>query len=194
MSSLQRRIVFRWTSAPSLISIMILLASTTITVVFMIDYLAMRGLEYRVYQLDTLLTIPYLYLPLIGFLVFVISCWMYLTGARAIVVVKPGMRPPAEVLPVRMLEGAFLILTVLAGSLYLPYVFGSNWMLKKITWMRAISPELGGFVSWFYSNTLPLMALPPLWKYFASSLMSLFLVAATVLVVARGRARPSRRR
>jgi hypothetical protein len=173
---------------------MILLASTAIIVVFTIDYLAMRGLEYRFYLLDTSIMIPYLYMPLIGFLTFILSCWMYLTRARANIVVKPGMRPPAEILPLRMLEGAFLMLTVLSGSLFLPYVFGSNWMLKNLMGMKSISPVPGGLVSWFYSGALPLMALPPLWKYFASSLFSILAVAATVLVVARRPARPSRRR
>ncbi|MEM3004672.1 MAG: hypothetical protein QXK96_05195 [Candidatus Bathyarchaeia archaeon] len=191
---MQRRIVFRWTSTPSLVSIMILLASTAVTVAFTIEYLVMRGLEYRIHRLDASLTIPYLYLPLIGFLAFTLSCWMYLTRARANVVVKPGIRPPAEVMPIRMLEGVFLILTVLSGSLYLPYVFGSNWMLKNLTGMRAISSDLGNFVSWFYSRALLIMALPPLWKYFASSILSPLVVAVTVLAVARRPARPVRRR
>lgn len=161
---------------------------------FHVDYLVARGLEYKTYQLDTFLTIPYLYVPLIGFLVVALSSWTYLTRARATIMAKPGVRPPAGILPVRMFEGVFIILAVLSGSLYLPYVFGSNWMLNNLVGMKLSFPGLSGFISWYYSGALAVMALEPFWKYFLSSVLSLAVIAAAVLLIARKPARPARTR
>lgn len=107
---------------------------------------------------------------------------------------KPGVRPPAEILPLRMFEGVFVLLAVLSGSLYLPYVFGSNWMLNGLVGMKASFPGLSGFISWYYSRALVVMALAPLWKYFLSGLLSLAVTAAAVLLIGRRPMRITRTR
>jgi hypothetical protein len=93
-----------------------------------------------------------------------------------------------------MFEGVFIILAVLSGSLYLPYIFGSNWMLNSLAAMKSSFPGLSGFVSWYYSGALVVMGLAPLWKYFLSSVLSLAIIAAAVLLIARKPARPARTR
>lgn len=190
MSIVPRRIVFRWTSAPSLASIILLIASTVFVEAFFADYSLARGLEYKSLGLDTYVEIPYLYLPFVGALAVMLSSWMYMARGRAVIQAKPGLPLPPTILPVRMFEAVFILSAILAGSLYLPYVLGSNWMLNSLYATAASFPALKGLVTWFYSGASTMMGLKPIWKYALSNSLSCMFVVATAFVVAR---RPTRR-
>ena len=184
MSTAPRKIVFRWISTASLISMLILAVSTILIQIYLTDYLMARGLEYRTYQLAQYLSIPYLYIPLVGFLAVMLFSWVYLMRVRSFVQAKPGVRLPSVIAPLRMIELASLLLAVLAGSLFIPYVLGSNWMLSNFFKTKSSIPALSGLYSSYYGAATPMMDLAPLWKYFISNMLSNIIVVAAALIMA----------
>ncbi|MCW4042272.1 MAG: hypothetical protein NWE90_00940 [Candidatus Bathyarchaeota archaeon] len=184
MSKVPRRIIFKWTSASSLFSILLLIASTILIQLFLIQYLANRGLEFKLFIIDGL-TIPYLYFPLIGFVAVMLSSWTYLTEKRATILTKPGTSIPIMILPVRMFEAAFILLAMLTGLLFLPYVLGSNWMLGILFSIQSSIPALKAAITGFYGSFSSLMGLAPIMKFFFSNFISFLIIACTVIIIGR---------
>ena len=194
MSIAPRRVLLRWTSTTSLLTIMILTVSTLVIEIFFTDYLVARGLEYKTYQLTQYLTIPYPYIPLVGFLAVVLFSWTYLVKMRSFVLARPGAPLPKIILPIRMFEIAFVLLTVLACSLFIPYILGSNWMLRNFFIAKSSIPALSGLYSAYYGAIPAMMTLAPLWKYFLSNMLSYTIVVVAVLIIARKTVRRARPR
>jgi len=193
LSKVPRRIIFKWTSASSLFSILLLIASTILIQLFLIQYLANRGLEFKLFIIDGL-TIPYLYFPLIGFVAVMLSSWMHLTEKRATVLAKPGTNIPIMILPVRMFEAAFILLAMLTGLLFLPYVLGSNWMLGISFSIQSSIPTLKTAITGFYGSFSSLMGLAPIMKFFFSNFISFLIIACTVIIIGRKSRRHIKRR
>ncbi len=194
MSTMQRRIIFRWTSTPALASILILVVATVLVEIFFIDYLAATGLEYLSYPLDSLPAIPYVYIPIIGFLAVMLSSWTYLTEARSFIRAKRGVAISYTIMPARMFEAAFILLAVLAAALYLPYILASNWMINNLFSLKQSSSAFAAPLSWFYSGASGAMDLSPIWKYVLSNLAAYIIIVVVVLVFASGSRRRIRTR
>ena len=193
LSKVPRRIIFKWTSASSLFSIFLLIASTILIQLFLIQYLVARGLEFKLFIMDGL-AIPYLYFPLIGFVAVMLSSWMYLTEKRATIHAKPGTSIPIMVLPVRMFEAAFILLAMLTGLLFLPYVLGSNWMLGILFSIQSSIPALTTAITGFYGYFSSLMGLAPIMKFFFSNFISFLIIACTAIIIGRKSRRRIKRR
>ena len=193
MSSVPRRIIFKWTSASSLFSILLLIVSTILIQLFLIQYLVDRGLEFKLFIIDGS-TIPYLYFPLIGFVAVMLSSWMYITEKRAIILAKPGINIPIMILPVRMFEGTFILLAMLTGLLFLPYILGSNWMLGILFSIQSSIPALKTTITGFYGYFSSLMGLAPIMKYFFSNFISVLIIACTAIIIGRKSRRRIKRR
>jgi hypothetical protein len=194
LSIAPRRILLRWTSTASQLTILILTVSTLLIEVFFTDYLVARGLEYKTYQLTQYLTIPYPYIPLVGFLAVILFSWTYLVKVRSFVLARPGASLPKIILPIRMFEIAFVLLTVLACSLFMPYILGSNWMMHNFFNAKSSIPSLSGLYSSYYGAAPAMMMLAPLWKYFLSNMLSYIIVVVAALIMARKTARRARPR
>lgn len=184
LSKVPRRIIFKWTSASSIFSILLLIASTILIQSFLIQYLIDRGLEFKLFMIDGL-TIPYLYFPLIGFVAVMLSSWMYLTEKRTIIHAKPGTNIPIMILPVRMFETAFVLLAMLTGLLFLPYVLGSNWMLGIIFSIQYSIPALKTAITGFYGYFSNVMGLTPIMKFFFSNFFAFLIIACTAIIIGR---------
>ncbi|MCK5627565.1 hypothetical protein KAI23_06320 [Candidatus Bathyarchaeota archaeon] len=193
MSKVPRRIIFEWTSASSLFSILLLIASTILIQLFLLQYLVNRGLEFKLFIIDGL-AIPYLYFPLIGFVAVMLSSWMYLTEKRATILAKPGTNIPIMILPVKMLETAFILLCMLTGLLFLPYVLGSNWMLGISFSIQSSIPALKTAITGFYESFSSLMGLTPIMKFFFSNFISFLIIACTAILIGRKSRRRIQRR
>ncbi|WP_455278395.1 hypothetical protein [[Eubacterium] cellulosolvens] len=193
MSTVPRRIIFKWTSTSSLLSILLLIISTILIQLFLIQYLVNRGLEFKLFIIDGL-TIPYLYFPLIGFVAVMLSSWMYITEKRAIILAKPGTDIPIMVLPVRMFEASFILLAMLTGLLFLPYVLGSNWMLEILFPIQSLIPALKTAITGFYGSFSSLMGLTPIMKFFFSNFISFLIIACTAIIIGRKSRRRIKRR
>lgn len=185
MSVVQRRIILKPTSPTSLISIVILLASTVLIEIYFTDYLKVRGLEFKSYQFAALPAIPYLYLPIIGFVAVMLSSWMYLARARLVVQAKPGVQLNSTILPARTFEATFVLMTIQVAALFVPYVLGSNWMLNELSSVTTIILGLRVLYLWFYGTIAPMMGLDPIWKYFASNAVSYTIIVAATLIMGR---------
>jgi hypothetical protein len=194
LSTMQRRIIFRWTSTPALASISILVVSTLLVEIFFVDYLAATGLEYLSYPVDFLPAIPYVYIPIVGFITVMLFSWTYLTEARSFIRAKPGGAIPYTIMPARMFETAFILLAVLAAALYLPYVFASNWMINNLFSLKQSSSAFAGPLSWFYGGASGAMDLSPIWKYILSNLTAYTIIVVIVLAFASGSRRHIRTR
>ena len=184
MSKVPRRIILKWTSASSLFSILLLIVSTILIQLFLIEYLVDRGLEFRLLMIEGL-TLPYLYFPLIGFIALMLSSWVYITEKRSIVLAKPGISIPVMVLPLRMFEAAFILLAMLTGLLFIPYMLGSNWMLNILLSAQSSIPALKSSITGFYGYFSSLMALDPVMKFFYSNLIAFFIIACTSILIGR---------
>ncbi len=193
MSKVPRRIIFEWTSASSLFSILLLIASTILIQLFLLQYLVNRGLEFKLFIIEGL-AIPYLYFPLIGFVAVMLSSWMYLTEKRATILAKPGTNIPIMILPVKMLETAFILLCMLTGLLFLPYVLGSNWMLGISFSIQSSIPALKTAITGFYESFSSLMGLTPIMKFFFSNFISFLIIACTAILIGRKSRRRIQRR
>jgi hypothetical protein len=193
LSKVPRRIIFKWTSASSLFSILFLIASTILIQLFLIHYLVARGLEFKLFIMDGL-AIPYLYFPLIGFITVMLSSWMYLTEKKATIHAKPGTSIPMMILPVRMFEAAFTLLTMLTGLLFLPYVLGSNWMLGILFSIQSSIPALKTAIIGFYGYFSSLMGLAPIMKFFFSNFISFLIIACATIIIGRKSRRRIKRR
>lgn len=193
MSKVPRRIIFKWTSTSSLLSILLLIASTILIQLFLLHYLVNRGLEFKLFIIDGL-AIPYLYLPLIGFVAVMLSSWMYLTEKRATILAKPSTNIPIMILPVKMLETAFILLCMLTGLLFLPYVLGSNWMLGISFSIQSSIPALKTAITGFYESFSSLMGLTPIMKFFFSNFISFLIIACTAILIGRKSRRRIQRR
>lgn len=193
MSKVPRRIIFKWTSTSSLLSILLLIASTILIQLFLLQYLVNRGLEFKLFIIDGL-AIPYLYFPLIGFVAVMLSSWMYLTEKRATTLAKPGTNIPIMILPVKMLETAFILLCMLTGLLFLPYVLGSNWMLGISFSIQSSIPALKTAITGFYESFSSLMGLTPIMKFFFSNFISFLIIACTAILIGRKSRRRIQRR
>ena len=185
MSVVPRRIVFKPTAPTSLVSIAILMASTVLIEIYFTDYLMVRGLEFKSYQFASLPSIPYLYLPIIGFVAVMLSSWMYLARARLVVQAKLGVQLRSTILSARTFEATFVLMTIQAAALFIPYVLGSNWMLNEISSVTTLILGLRGLYLWFYGTIAPMMGLDPIWKYFASNAVSYTIIVAATLIMAR---------
>jgi hypothetical protein len=135
-------------------------------------------------------TIPYLYFPLAGFIAVMLSSWMYITEKRAIILSKPGTDIPIMILPVRMFEAAFILLAILTGLLFLPYVLASNWMLGILSSIPALKTVITGF----YGSLSSLMGLAPIMKFFLSNFISFLIIASTAIIIGRKSRRRIKRR
>lgn len=193
MSKVPRRIIFKWTSTSSLLSILLLIASTILIQLFLLQYLVNRGLEFKLFIIDGL-AIPYLYFPLIGFVAVMLSSWMYLTEKRATILAKPSTNIPIMILPVKMLETAFILLCMLTGLLFLPYVLGSNWMLGISFSIQSSIPALKTAITGFYESFSSLMGLTPIMKFFFSNFISFLIIACTAILIGRKSRRRIQRR
>ncbi|WP_455369916.1 hypothetical protein [[Eubacterium] cellulosolvens] len=193
MSRVPRRIIFKWTSAPSLFIILVLIVSTILIQLFLIRYLADRGLEFKLFILNGL-TIPYLYFPLIGLLAVMLSSWMHITEKRTIILSKPGTSLPIMILPARMFEAAFMLLAMLTGLLFLPYILGSNWMLGVLLSIQSSIPALKTAITGFYGYVSSLMGLDPIMKFFFSNMISFLIIACTAIMIGRKSRRRIKRR
>lgn len=193
MSKVPRRIIFEWTSASSLFSILLLIASTILIQLFLLQYLVNRGLEFKLFIIEGL-AIPYLYFPLIGFVAVMLSSWMYLTEKRSTILTKPGTNIPIMILPVKMLETAFILLCMLTGLLFLPYVLGSNWMLGISFSIQSSIPALKTAITGFYESFSSLMGLTPIMKFFFSNFISFLIIACTAILIGRKSRRRIQRR
>ena len=193
MSKVPRRIIFKWTSTSSLLSILLLIASTILIQLFLLQYLVNRGLEFKLFIIEGL-AIPYLYFPLIGFVAVMLSSWMYLTEKRATILAKPGTNIPIMILPVKMLETAFILLCMLTGLLFLPYVLGSNWMLGISFSIQSSIPALKTAITGFYESFSSLMGLTPIMKFFFSNFISFLIIACTAILIGRKSRRRIQRR
>ncbi len=193
MSKVPRRIIFKWTSTSSLLSILLLIASTILIQLFLLQYLVNRGLEFKLFIIEGL-AIPYLYFPLIGFVAVMLSSWMYLTEKRATILAKPGTNIPIMILPVKMLETAFILLCMLTGLLFLPYVLGSNWMLGISFSIQSSIPALKTAITGFYASFSSLMGLTPIMKFFFSNFISFLIIACTAILIGRKSRRRIQRR
>lgn len=185
MSVVPRRIVFKPTAPTSLVSIAILMASTVLIEIYFTDYLMVRGLEFKSYQFASLPSIPYLYLPIIGFVAVMLSSWMYLARARLVVQAKLGVQLRSTILSARTFEATFVLMTIQAAALFIPYVLGSNWMLNEISSVTTLILGLRGLYLWFYGTIAPMMGVDPIWKYFASNAVSYTIIVAATLIMAR---------
>jgi len=185
LSVVPRRIILKLTAPTSLFSIVILLASTVLIEIYFTDYLNVRGLEFKSYQFPALPAIPYLYLPIIGFVAVMLSSWMYLVRARLVVQAKPGVQLRSTVLSARTFEATFVLMTIQVAALFIPYVLGSNWMLNELSSVTTIILGLRGLYLWFYGTIAPMMGLDPIWKYFASNAVSYAIIVAATLIMAR---------
>ena len=185
MSVVPRRIVFKPTAPTSLVSIAILMASTVLIEIYLTDYLMVRGLEFKSYQFASLPSIPYLYLPIIGFVAVMLSSWMYLARARLVVQAKLGVQLRSTILSARTFEATFVLMTIQAAALFIPYVLGSNWMLNEISSVTTLILGLRGLYLWFYGTIAPMMGVDPIWKYFASNAVSYTIIVAATLIMAR---------
>ena len=185
MSVVPRRIVFKPTAPTSLVSIAILMASTVLIEIYFTDYLMVRGLEFKSYQFASLPSIPYLYLPIIGFVAVMLSSWMYLARARLVVQAKLGVQLRSTILSARTFEATFVLMTIQVAALFIPYVLGSNWMLNEISSVTTLILGLRGLYLWFYGTIAPMMGLDPIWKYFASNAVSYTIIVAATLIMAR---------
>jgi len=185
LSVVPRRIVFKPTAPTSLVSIAILMASTVLIEIYFTDYLMVRGLEFKSYQFASLPSIPYLYLPIIGFVAVMLSSWMYLARARLVVQAKLGVQLRSTILSARTFEATFVLMTIQAAALFIPYVLGSNWMLNEISSVTTLILGLRGLYLWFYGTIAPMMGLDPIWKYFASNAVSYTIIVAATLIMAR---------
>jgi len=183
-----KRMVFRWTSTPSIISILILLTSTMLIEILYIDYMSARGLEYRILQAGYL-KIPYPYIPIIGVLMVLLTSWMNLTRSKALVRAKPSVKLPSILMILRMFEAAFLLPTIFAVTLYLPYLVGSNWMILGLAKVEANLPALKEVTSRIYGSTVAIMGMPPSWKYGLSQALSCIIVVASTIILCRRIAR-----
>ncbi len=193
MSKVPRRIIFKWTSTSSIFSILLLTASTIMIQLFLIQYLVTRGLEFKFFIIYGL-AIPYLYIPLIGCVAVILSCWMYLTEKKATIHAKPGTSIPIMILPVRMFEAAFILLAMLTGLLFLPYVLGSNWILGILFSIQSSIPALKTAITGFYGYFSSIMGLAPIMKYFFSNFISFLIIACTVIIIGRKSRRRIKRR
>jgi len=140
------------------------------------------------------LAIPYLYFPMIGFLAVMLSSWMYLTEKRATILAKPGTNIPIMILPVRMFEAAFILLAMLTGLLFLPYVLGSNWILGILFSIQSSIPALKTAITGFYGTFSSLMGLAPIMKFFFSNFISFLIIACTAIIIGRKSRRRIKRR
>ncbi|MBS7625545.1 hypothetical protein KEJ51_00660 [Candidatus Bathyarchaeota archaeon] len=179
-----KRMVFRWTSTPSLISIFTLLTSTVIIEILYIDYMSARGLESRVLQAGYL-SIPYPYIPIIGILMVIITSWMNLTRSKAFVRARHSVKLPSILMALRMFESALLIPTIFAITLYLPYLVGSNWMILGLAKVEETFPTLKEVTSRLYGSTVAIMGLPPSWKYGLSQALSCIIVVVSTIILCR---------
>jgi len=152
-----------------------------------------RGLEFKLFIIEGL-AIPYLYFPLIGFVAVMLSSWMYLTEKRATILAKPGTNIPIMILPVKMLETAFILLCMLTGLLFLPYVLGSNWMLGISFSIQSSIPALKTAITGFYESFSSLMGLTPIMKFFFSNFISFLIIACTAILIGRKSRRRIQRR
>ncbi|TRO61088.1 hypothetical protein E2P64_01560 [Candidatus Bathyarchaeota archaeon] len=193
MSKVPRRIIFKWTSTSSIFSILLLTASTIMIQLFLIQYLVTRGLEFKFFIIYGL-AIPYLYIPLIGFVAVILSCWMYLTEKKATIHAKPGTGIPIMILPVRMFEAAFILLAMLTGLLFLPYVLGSNWILGFLFSIQSSIPALKTAITGFYGYFSSIMGFAPIMKYFFSNFISFLIIGCTVIIIGRKSRRRIKRR
>jgi hypothetical protein len=193
LSKVPRRIIFKWTTASSLLSILLLICSTILIQLFLIQYLTNRGLESKIFAIHGL-TIPYLYLPLIGFIAVMLSSWMYITEKRAIILTKPGTNIPIMLLPVRMFETVFILLALLTGLLFLPYVLGSNWMLGISLSIQSSVPVLKTAIIDFYGYFSSLMGLDPIMKFFFSNFISFLILSCIAIIIGRKSRRRIKRR
>ncbi|MEM3048942.1 MAG: hypothetical protein QXK72_07020 [Candidatus Bathyarchaeia archaeon] len=179
-----KRMVFRWTSTPSLILIFTLLTSTVLIEVLYVEYMSARGLEFRVLQ-AAYLSIPYPYIPIIGVLMVILTSWMNLTRSKAFVRARPSVKLPSILMTLRMFEAAFLLLTTFTITLYLPYVVGSNWMILGLAMVEETFPMLKEVTSKLYGGTVAIMGLPPSWKYGLSQALSCIIVVASTIILCR---------
>jgi hypothetical protein len=170
-----------------------LIASTILIQLFLIQYLVARGLEFKLFIIDGL-AIPYLYFPLIGFVAVMLSSWMYLTEKRATIHAKPGTNIPIMMMPVRMFEAAFILLAMLTGLLFLPYVLGSNWMLGILFSIQSSIPALKTSITGFYGYFSSLMGLAPIMKFFYSNFISFLIIACTAIILGHKSRRRIKRR
>jgi hypothetical protein len=123
-----------------------------------------------------------------------LSSWMYLTEKKATIHAKPGTSIPMMILPVRMFEAAFTLLTMLTGLLFLPYVLGSNWMLGILFSIQSSIPALKTAIIGFYGYFSSLMGLAPIMKFFFSNFISFLIIACATIIIGRKSRRRIKRR
>jgi hypothetical protein len=119
---------------------------------------------------------------------------MYLTEKKATIHAKPGTGIPIMILPVRMFEAAFILLAMLTGLLFLPYVLGSNWILGILFSIQSSIPTLKTAITGFYGYFSSIMGLAPIMKYFFSNFISFLIIACTVIIIGRKSRRRIKRR
>ncbi|MGQ9542599.1 MAG: hypothetical protein ACUVTM_00715 [Candidatus Bathyarchaeia archaeon] len=184
MSLTYRRMILRWTSRPALASAGILLTSTLLIEVLYIDYMLARGLEGKTIQAGYL-SLPYPYIPIIGVLMVLLTSWMHMARSRAFVKARPNIRLPESLMHLRMVEATFLLLTIFAGTLYIPYLLGSNWMILGLANLESTLPALRDSISGFYGGAVNIMGLPPVLKYGLSQVASCIIVVASASALSR---------
>jgi len=199
LSERYRRIIVKWRSLRGVsIGLLLTLTSTLVSLLF-VEHLFAHGLEDRVELVRlgaTSLPIRIVFLPSIGVSLLLIFAWVHLVQETAYVRATPGLASEAELLSLKMVKYAALVVAIFTSSLFLPYLLGSALFLgslsKIIVFARFLEPHALRAITVMSSFRV----LNENWKYTLSlNLAALISVALVLLIARRGRKTiPVRRR
>jgi hypothetical protein len=168
MSEGYRRVVFRWATARGIISAALLVATIILLQLFFINYMLSHGfsptneqVKIGTLQVTSLIVL----LPAVGVTLVILSSWMYAVDRTMRVRVKTDLRKQRMGADCRIVEVSALILGAFSLSLFVPYIFGSNWFIAGANNLSQRIPQLGQFLASTYGTVISLMDLDSIWKF-----------------------------
>jgi len=188
LSERYRKIIIKWKSMRGVSIGLLLTATSALVSLLFVEHLSAHGLEDKVELVrlgTTSLPIRIVFLPSIGVSLLLLFAWVYLVQETAYVRATPGPTSEEEVLSLKMVKYAALVVAIFTSSLFLPYLLGSalffGALSKIIVFARFLEPHALRAVTMISSFRV----LNENWKYPLSLNLAALILAALVLLIAR---------